>query len=277
LGELHSLHAEEKLLQRFWDEAGSYGARIVIIDAARSASKEKGSHYAAQLAAWESDTVQLLTLRSRADALQPAAVDAVQAATAILILGDDPLRLAAQLGGTPLAQSIRRANAQSKAVCAVGGCASVLCQHMIAFPSTERLVHPSRAIQFAPGLGIVNRMALDSSSKAAATAQEQTQRLLIAVAYNPFLVGVALDADTGAVIYPDSTLEVFGEGIVHVVDGSQMSETNLHEAGAETPLTVVGAEVHVLSRGYTFNFDNRSVRAPSPDAALQVEAVKAAF
>lgn len=287
LGEIQSPTAEWKLLQRFWDEAGSYGARIAIIEATGAGKTgaektgaekdEKGSHYAAQLAAWESDTVTLLTVKNRADALKSTAVEAVQAATAVLFLGSDPLRLASCLGGTPLAQAVRRANAQSKAVCAVGGCASILCQHMIAFPTRKMSLQPSRAIQFAPGLGIVNRLALDSNVASTASAQEQTQRLLVAVAYNPFLVSVALDADTGAVIYPDSTLEVFGDGSAQLVDGSQMSETNLHETGDDTPLSVLGAQIHLLGRGYMFNFDDRSVQAPAPDAELQREAVKAAF
>lgn len=276
LGEIQSPAAEQKLLQRFWDEAGSYGARIVLIESPAAALNEKGSFFAAQLAEWECDSVTLLTVATRTDARQSAAVEKVHAATAILFLGDDPLRLAMYLGGTPLAQGVRRANAQGKAVGAVGGCASILCQHMIAVHPLAGDAPSIRSVHFAPGLGIVNRMALDAALPGNSS-RLATDRLLAAVAHNPFLVGVRLDADTGAVIYPDTTLEIFGDGSALLVDGHQIIETNLYEASADTPLTVVGAQVHVLGRGYTFNFDTHEIRPPAADAALQVEAVKAAF
>ena len=280
IGQIQSASAEATLLQHLWDEAGSYGARIVIVTSGGQIAHPDAERCAALLADWESDSVTVLTVKTRADAMQPGTVQTIQSATAILLLGDNPLHLASVLGGTPLAQAIRRANAQSKMVCAIGGCASILCQHMITFDGVTITQQPNgqrQQVQFAPGLGIVNRVALDAAHLPGEAVHEATSRLLIAVAYNPFLVGMRLEHDTGAVIYPDTTMEIFGEHNALLVDGATITYSNLHEAEPNQPISVVGAQTHMLRRGDTFNFDTRLVQPPLPDSAMQREAIKAAF
>lgn len=279
LGALTSPAAQARLLQRVWAEAGGFGARLVLISA--------GAHALAaaedtrrRLLDLEGDSVEILAAPTRAAAHDPRAVARVQAATGILLTGADAQRLAAVVGGTPLAQAIRRANAQGKAVAGVGASAAILCQHMLAAgagapegaPYTRR-----RAVSFAPGLGIVNRIVLDTALQPPAAA-ESLARLVSAVAHNPFLVGLGLDADTGAALYPDTTVEIFGDGAALVVDGAQLHHADLLDAAPGEPFSVAGMMLYSLRRGETFNVDTRHVGAPAPDdATLQTEALKAAF
>jgi cyanophycinase len=284
-GALTAPAAEARLLQRFWAEAGGFGARLVLVPAGGQ-GRAAAEHYRAVLQGLESDSVEIVDASTRAAARLPENAARVQAATGILLAGPDVLRLAGTIGGTPLAQAIRRANAQGKAVAGVGPAAAILCQHMLAgdpggpalatgAPYTRR-----RAVAFAPGLGIVNRVVLDAAAQQAgrAEATEALARLVSAVAHNPFLVGVSLDADTGAALYADTTMDIFGEGGALVVDGAHFYAADLLDAAPGAPFSVAGIELHGLTRGYTFNFDTRRVRAPeAADASLQTEAVKAAF
>jgi cyanophycinase len=270
--------AEVTLLQRFWTEAGGYGARILIMPAAEQPAAAES--YVKRLTDWESAEVKLLTLENRHDAQLAHHQVAIEQATAILILEGNPLRFAGLLGGTPVAQAIRRVNARGKLVAGIGRGAALLCQHMIAFerPSeTGTGGQPPpflyrKLLQFAPGLGIINRLVLDvghldmdkraGASPGAQPLPAGLSRLLTAVAYNPFLVGVGLAPSTGVAVYPDSTLEVFGEGSVLVVDGAGMSYTDMHEYESEAPISMLGVQFHVLGCGYTFNFDQRTAQQP---------------
>ncbi len=205
--------AENALLQHFWEEAGAYGARLVLL-AADDAGKALAAHCTALFQSWESDSVHILAVESREAALHPATLSEVEGATGILFLGANPLRLASVLGGTPLAQAIRRSNARGKIIGGYGQAAALLCEHMIAFDHNdeERLPLLRRhQIQFAPGLGITNRLVLDTTPTDPADGWNRLARLLCAVAYNPFLAGVGLEVNTGAAIYADNTLEIFGE------------------------------------------------------------------
>lgn len=253
------------LLQRFWAEAGGYGARILLIGA--SGNQATFAVYRQALTDMEADTVQAVTLTTREEANQAANLQQVDDATGILLVADNGLQLAGLLGGTGLAQALRRANARGKAIGGVGRSGAVLCQHMIAYETRTSNPHPflhRRLIQFAPGLGLVNRLALDVEDNGAADLHSGLARLLTAVAYNPFLVGVSLEADTGIVVYADTTLEVFGRYNTIVVDGGPITHTSLHGSDDTQPPSLLNATVHVLAHGYTFNFDQRIAQPPHP-------------
>lgn len=262
LGPAHSEQSEISQLQRFWTEAGSYGARILILmTGGQPATAEP---YLRLFAAWETDWVQVLSIQSRNDAQQVQHQATIDTATAILLLEENPLRFTALLGGTPVATAVRRANARGKVVGGVGRGGSVLCQHVLIpeahLPEPLPLIH-RRLAQFAPGLGIINRVLLEADT----TTNWQTDlgRLLSAVAQNPFLVGISLEAGTGAVVYPDSTLEVFGEQRVLIVDGGQISYTNAYADEHDEPISLLGVQLHVLAAGYTFNLDTRNALPPA--------------
>lgn len=259
------------LLQRFWTEAGSYGARILIVPTA--ATQAAADPYVQLFTQWEAGAVNVLTVQNRTEAQQALHLALIDQATAILILDGNPLRFASILGGTPVAQAIRRANARGKIVAGIGRGGAILCQHMLVFEPSLAAPEPflhRRLIQFAPGLGIINRLVLDVANGAEGL-QAGLSRLLTAVAYNPFLVGVNLEPGVGVAIYAESTLEVFGTGSVLLVDGAGISYTNVHESEREESLSLIGVQLHVLARGYTFNFDQRTVHQPvSSDIPMTV-------
>jgi cyanophycinase len=280
IGPMQEATSEAHLLQRFWDEAGAYGSRILIISnfAEEDPLPER---YGRRFTEWESDSLIHLALQNRQDAQRDRAATLVENATGILLVGDSPLRMASTIGGTILATAIRRANARGKVVCGVGACASILCQHMIAYDNRKLMPHPflhRRLIQFAPGLGIVNRLLLDSSNDTEQGLAMRLSRLLSAVAYNPFLVGVSLELDTGVVVYPDTTMEVFGLNSALVVDGADITYTDVHAYEEEGPMSVLGVKVHVLGLAYQFNFDTRLVSPPAEsDIPAPTTSAKSAF
>lgn len=280
IGPLHDHASEERLLQLFWDNAGAYGARILVIslDEETDPAAHRFAHLFAQ---WESDSVAVATINSRGEAQDGQLLGVVEAATGLLILGENPVRSATILGGTPLAQAMRRANAQGKTIGGVGSGGAILCEHMISFdPRQDFTKHPylhRQLIQFAPGLGITNRVAVDSIPSDQAGTWMQLARLLNAVAYNPFLIGIGLKTDAGVVIYPDNSLEVFGQNNVLVVDGAGMTYTNVHEAAADAPLSMLGIQLHMLTEGYTFDLAQRSAHPPSTDDIPEATQTKSAF
>ena len=66
----------------------------------------------------------------------------------------------------------------------------------------------SGSVRLAPGLGLTNRFIIDQHFRQ----RDRLGRLLTALAYNPFAVGIGLDEDTAAFIGPDETVEVEGSG-----------------------------------------------------------------
>lgn len=248
------------LLQTVWTETGAYGTRLVLLavePALDAVMHDLAQHYRA----WECDQVEEMRLDSRSAASDPAHSAQVAGATGIILLAQDPLRLAGALGGTPLAQTIRRANARGKAVAGLGGAATFLCQHLLA---AAGLGAPLReVVRFAPGLGLINRLLVDASAARAPLPDTHMAALLAAVAINPYLIGVGLEPDSAAILYPDETLQVYGANEVTLVDGAAMHAPDL-DAVAGTPEDFPGAVVHRLGAAGTFHLDTRASGRAEP-------------
>ena len=281
LGSAPDPHVEDALLQRFWQESGAYGARVVVLGCGteNAAAVEQA---VASLTSLEGESAESLLLESRAQAQDASRWQTLTSATGVLIVGRSPMRIVGILGGTQMAQTLRRMNAQSKVIAALGGGAPVLCQHMLAFDpasaSSLPLVHRER-IQFAPGLGMINRVVVEAGESAGDFGNQLSLgRLLTAVGYNPFLTGISLAPDAGAALYANGQIELFGTGAALVVDGSALTHTSLHDAEGTAPASLLGVQLHLLAPGCIYSIESHLATAPAPgDVQLQSNAVKAAF
>ncbi len=268
IGNTTTPERQQPLLQRFWNEAGGYGARIVICETPGTAAQSQA--YATLLRAMEAEHVEQIQILDRSATHNAAYHTAINQATGILLLAATPIHVAALIGGTQLATTLRRANAHGKTVAGIGDSAAILCQHMMQTEEEDKAPSPllhRNLIQFSPGLGMVNRLLLAIEPPAQSAHLHHMAALLTAVAYNPFLVGVDIAADTGIVIYADTTVEVFGANNVVIVDGNTISYTDVAETKRHSPISVHGVQVHVLKHGQTFNFDSHHVQ---PQAASDI-------
>ena len=236
--------------------AGGLDARIVVIPTA-SELPDTGDRYAALFRDIGVAQVDVLAITEREHARVPAAVETVERATGIFMTGGNQLRLSTILGGTPLAQAIRRANARGVLVAGTSAGAAVIPEHMIATgkvgptPTTE-------GVTLAPGLGLTNRLIVDQHFRQ----RDRLGRLLTAVSFNPFMTGIGIDEDTAVVLYADDTFEVIGSGTVTVVDPSDLVFSSMDSAREGEPVSLIGLCVHVLAAGCRFDTTTKMASAP---------------
>lgn len=102
--------SQEQLLQRFWNEAGGYGARLLLCGT--PGTEAQSTTYYDQLVAMEATSVTQMSVEERSTTTTAHYHNAIEQATGILLLAPTPFHVAALLGGTPLATALRRANAR---------------------------------------------------------------------------------------------------------------------------------------------------------------------
>ncbi len=256
IGGAMDLHRKRLIVQRFCALAGGADARIIIIPTA-SELPNGGEEYI-DVFSGESGSrqVHVLPLRSRADALDPDHEAEIGEATGIFLTGGNQLKFTAMLGGTPIATAIRRANARGVPVAGTSAGASAMSAHMIA-GGAKGLVPRYGMVQFAPGLGLNNRVVIDQHFGA----RHRLGRLITAVSFNPYLIGLGLDENTAAEIDDDHLMRVVGEGSVTVVDGSTISHSNVHQLRPGQRATIIGVQLHVLTGGWGYDLIKREVLA----------------
>jgi cyanophycinase len=193
---------------------------------------------------------------TRRDCQEPSRLERLDEATGIFFTGGNQLRLTTLLGGTPVATLIRKRNAAGVTVGGTSAGASILSEHMIAFGDEGSSVI-SGSVRLAPGLGLTNRFVIDQHFRQ----RDRLGRLITALAYNPFAIGIGLDEDTAAFIGPDETLEVEGSGGVTVVDAHEATFSSMDSISEGQPVCLLGLKIHILVAGATFNLHTRVASA----------------
>lgn len=244
------------ILQRFVALAGGAAADIVVIPTA-SQVNETGPRYQRLFSELGASAVEVMDFDTRRECHERGRLDRLATATGIFFTGGNQLRLSTLLGGTPIAKLIRVANARGVVVGGTSAGASVLSEHMIAF-GDEGASPVSGSVRLAPGLGLTNRFVIDQHFRE----RDRLGRLLTALAYNPFAVGIGLDEDTAAFISPDNLLEVVGNGAVTVVDASALMYSSMDSVREGEPVALLGLTLHILTEGTTFNLHTREAFAP---------------
>jgi cyanophycinase len=256
IGGAENKENDRRILERFVRVSGGQDADIVVIPTA-SRMHETGSRYEHVFKDIGAERVTVMDFDTRRDCHESGRLERLEQASGIFFTGGNQLRLTTLLGGTPVAKLIRTRNAQGVTVGGTSAGASILSEHMIA-AGDEGSSLIAGSVRLAPGLGLTNRIIIDQHFRQ----RDRLGRLLTALAYNPFAVGIGLDEDTAAFISPDEIVEVEGSGGVTVVDGSDLMHSSIDRLGDGQPVCMLGLRLHILVAGATFNLNTHLAAAP---------------
>jgi cyanophycinase len=244
-----------QILRRFVELAGGTAADIVVIPTA-SSSISTGPRYERLFTEMGASKVASLDFDTRRDAEEPGRLERLGRATGIFFTGGNQLRLATLIGGTAVAKAVRRLNAGGVPVAGTSAGAAFISEHMIA-SGDEGSTPVAGSVRLSPGLGLTNRFIIDQHFRQ----RDRLGRLLTALAYNPFAVGIGLDEDTAAFITPDNRLEVEGSGGITVVDAAEVRFSSMDTVNEGRPVCLLGVKLHILTQGATFNLHTRQADA----------------
>lgn len=243
------------ILQRFVKLSGGSKADIVVLPAA-SRLADTGERYEKIFTTLGAGKVTAINFDSREDCEESSRLKRISEATGIFFTGGNQLRLSTLFGGTSAAKLIRVRNADGVHVAGTSAGASFISEHMIAF-GEDGASPIAGSVRLAPGLGLTNRFIIDQHFRQ----RDRLGRLLTALAYNPFAIGIGLDEDAAAFISPDNTLEVMGSGGITLVDASGIEFTSMDMVDEGQPICMLGIKLHFLVAGATFNLSTRQASA----------------
>lgn len=245
---------ERSLLRYFVEASGGEDASLVVVATATEVP-ETGERYADLFYDLKAETVEVLRVATREDALdaEGAVVELLEYATGLFLTGGSQLKLSSALGGTALAATIRRRHAEGMVVAGTSAGASLLSQHMIALGDSGGTPR-RRLVQLAMGLGLAPELIIDQHFRR----RDRLGRLLTALSYNPEPLGIGVDEDTAALIAPGGLLEVVGAGAVTVVDASAMRFTDSHAVKRGQPLAMLGLHLDFLTHGCRYDLATRT-------------------
>jgi cyanophycinase len=99
--------------------------------------------------------------------------------------------------------------------------AAAMSTSMIVRGESTRTRKRIRCVKLSPGLGFLKNIIIDQHF----TERGRISRLITAVSYNPYNLGIGIDENTAIILDGQGVLEVYGQGAATIVDGSAITIT----------------------------------------------------
>lgn len=240
-----------KILREFVRRAGGVEAQLVIMTVATELPREVGEDYIRVFERLGVKDVRIADTVERDDADSRSVLEAIDKATGIFFTGGDQARITDILKGTAIDQALHKRYAQGAVIGGTSAGASMMSDTMILEGDSE--THPRiEIVDMDEGMSFLPEVVVDQHF----AQRGRLGRLLVAVAPNPFLIGLGIDENT-AVIVRDHKFEVIGEGACTVVDLSGLTHNNIKGLLKDEGLALCDIKLHILPEGYGFDMKAR--------------------
>lgn len=240
------------ILKEFFKLAGGREARIVLITTASEFPRELGDVYQTLFLDFGARTAAVLYIDDRESANDLHLTEDIDQATGVFFTGGDQLRLTSILGGSQVDAAIRRCYQQGHIIAGTSAGASVMSDTMIVEGDSNESAQKS-TLAMAHGMGLLEEVVIDQHF----AQRGRINRLLSAVAQNPFVLGIGIDEDTALVVSDNATCKVIGSKTVTIVDGKHIIHSNISESNRHDPLAITNIRLHILPSGFGFDLKRR--------------------
>lgn len=252
---------ERGILKRITTESlKNTESRFEIITTASLIPEKVGEEYIKAFAQLDVHNVGVLNISNREQANDAGNCARIEAADAVIFTGGDQLRLSSIFGGTSF-HDILLDKYQNEAVVIAGTSAGAAAssKNMIYQGSSKDALLKGE-VKITGGLGFIDGVIVDTHF----VQRGRIGRLLYAAASNPGILGIGLGEDTGLYISEGHTMEAIGSGMVILVDGRHMTDTNLTDVEMGQPVSINNMVVHVMCDGDVYDLTTHSLTIHHP-------------
>ena len=255
---------ERRILKKFLELAGGDAAEVLIVPVASDFPEFAADVYTQAFRNLGVANPRVLRATSRQDIVQADVEKLVDGVTGVFMTGGDQMRLVSLLGGTKLAEALRKKVRETNVVMA-GTSAGAAAMSTSMIVRGEPSSHPHKnAVKLSPGLGFLKNIIIDQHF----SERGRISRLITAVSYNPYNLGIGIDENTAIILDGKGVLEVFGQGSTTIVDGSQITFNEIAEVADNEAFSICGVQFHVLRDGLVYNYLERHPMQPTNEFLL---------
>ena len=266
IGGAEDKYNERRILRKFLELTGNDGGetQILIVPVASDFPEFAADVYVQAFRRLGVANPRVLRATSRQDVFAANADELLDGADGVFITGGDQMRLVSLLGGTNFSQKLREVITETEIVVA-GTSAGAAGMSTSMIVRGEATPHPHKnSVRLSPGLGFLKNIIIDQHF----TERGRISRLITAVSYNPYNLGIGIDENTAIILDGKGILEVFGAGSITIVDGSQITYNEIAEVDDNQSFSVCGVQLHILGDGLIYDYFARTPLQPPNEFLL---------
>lgn len=243
---------ETGILRRIINESKhNHLSRIEVITTASKIPKEIGPEYLKALNYLGANNVDVIDIVRREQASDPEILQRLRAADVVMFTGGDQLRLTSILGGTLFHDILLEKYRNEEFIYAGTSAGAAAASNNMIYQGSSSEALLKGEVKITSGLGLIDDVIIDTHF----VQRGRIGRLFQAVVGNPKVLGIGLGEDTGLLITKGRQMEAIGSGLVILVDGREIKDTNLTEVELGQPISISHLVTHVMSKYDTFDLD----------------------
>ena len=243
---------ETGILKRILDESKhKNNSRIEIITTASKVPREVGPEYIKAFNYLGAENADVLYIEKREQASEEAFLERLRKADIVMFTGGDQLRLSSILGGTPFHDLLLDKYKNEAFIYAGTSAGAAAASNAMIYQGSSQEALLKGEIKITSGLGLINDVIIDTHF----VQRGRTGRLFQAVVTNPKVLGIGLGEDTGLLITEGVHMVALGSGLVILVDGRKIADTNLTRVELGQPISIKNLIVHVMSMNDTYDLE----------------------
>ena len=218
-------------------------ASVEIITSASAEGAESFKEYKRCFKKLGLENVQHIHHTTRKEVLEDDLDQRIKDADGIFFAGGNQLLLTSLYGGTPMLTRLKEKYINHKFVVAGTSAGAMALSTPMIYEGSKEEEQITREIKITTGLEFIKDVCIDTHF----VHRGRLVRLAQVVATNPTTIGIGIDEDTALIIRNGVETEVHGSGVVIVLEGFNISYTNITGSPEEPPISMRDLKLHILS------------------------------
>lgn len=230
-------------------------SRIEILTTASTVAEEVGDDYKKAFARLKARNTGIINITTRDEAHDEKYLQRLREADVIMVTGGDQMRLTSILGGTPFLDLMLKKYTEENFIYAGSSAGAAAVSNSMVFQGTSEVSLFKGKVRVTSGLGFMSNVIVDTHF----VTRGRIGRLLQIVVANPRLLGIGLEENAALMITNDTILEAIGPGMVMLVDGRCITDSNYNDVDEGEAISIENVTIHVMSKYDIYDFKNHKL------------------
>jgi cyanophycinase len=241
-------HRSKEVLSAFVQLTGKEEAVIEVITTAGSEASESFKDYHKAFGSLGVKHVGHIHHDKRADVRSSELMERINNADAVYFAGGDQLKLTSFYGGTDLLLRLKERYIGDKLVLGGTSAGAMAFSTPMIFAGNKDVQQIAGEVRVTTGLEFLRDVCIDTHF----VDRGRFVRMAQVIATNPTCIGIGIEEDTALVVRNGVEAEVIGSGVVIVIEGFNITDSNILDYGSQASISISNLNVSLLSKGNTY-------------------------
>jgi cyanophycinase len=239
----------QEILKYFVELIEKENPRVEVVTSSSSEGEEMFEDYRKVFEELKLKNIGHIHHNERKEVVDDDLTERINAADAFFFTGGDQLLLTSLYGGTDILRQLKQRYISDKIIIAGTSAGAMALSTPMIYAGNEEKQQITGEIKITTGLEFLKDVCIDTHF----ITRERFIRMAQVIATNPTSAGIGIDEDTAIVVRNGVNTEVIGNGLVTVIEGFDITSSNITEFDSKGKVNIQNMKVHLFSKGNSYH------------------------